>query len=383
MHMLRFLAPTLALVGVVGIGAPVGASDRDREFVCRPRPIVIAHRGASGYRPEHTLEAYELAIDLGADFIEPDLVSTRDGVLIARHDNVLNLTTDVAARPAFSGRRTTKVVDGAVVANSWFSEDFTLAEIRTLRAIERIPAVRPDNTDFDGQFRVPTLQEVIDLVKRKECRTGRRIGLYPETKHPTYFDALGLSLEEPLVRTLHRNGYRHKSDPVFIQSFEVRNLKDLARMTNLSLVQLLWLEGQPYDAVAEGSTLDYDEMATPAGLRAISRYADGVGPEKTYFLIPRAPDGSLDVDNATNFVRDAHRANLLVHPYTFRAENVFLPTEFRIGADPLSIGDAEGEIQAFLALGIDGFFTDHADVGVAARNEFVGERDRGCGNRRR
>jgi glycerophosphoryl diester phosphodiesterase len=370
----------LALVGAAlgaAIPAGVAAGDPDRTHRRDDCPIVIAHRGASGYRPEHTLEAYELAIEQGADFVEPDLVSTRDGVLIARHDNVLNLTTDVASRPAFASRRTTKTVDGVVVADSWFSEDFTLAEIKTLRAIERIPAVRPENTEHDGLYEVPTLQEVIDLVQREECRRGRRIGLYPETKHPTYFDGLGLSLEEPLVRTLHRNGYRKKSDPVFIQSFEVANLKDLARMTKLRLVQLLWLAGKPWDVEAAGGSLTYDEMATPSGLAEIARYADGVGPEKYHFLIPLDDEGRLDVAAATTFVADAHRKGLLVHPYTFRAENAFLPADFDSSADPLEHGDLEGEIQAFLALGIDGFFVDQPDLGVDARDDFVG-----CGCRR-
>src|SRR3990167_6919046 len=218
------------------------------------KPLIIAHRGASGYLPEHTLEAYTLAIQQGADYIEPDLVMTKDGHLVVRHDNVLDLTTDVSSRPEFASRKTTKMVDGVMITG-WFSEDFPLKEIKTLRAIERIPMLRAGNARLDGQFKVPTLQEVIDLVRNMKRVVGRDVGLYPETKHPTHFDALGLSMEEPLVSTLHRNGYNGPRDKVFIQSFEVSNLRDLNRMTRLPLVQLLWLDGKPYDVEARGGSL--------------------------------------------------------------------------------------------------------------------------------
>lgn len=335
-----------------------------------PKPIVIAHRGASGYVPEHTLAAYSLAILQGADFVEPDLVMTKDGHLIARHDNVLDVTTDVASRPEFAARKTTKSVDGVTITG-WFSEDFTLREIKTLRAMERIPADRPANTRFNGQFEIPTLQEVIDLVKAMEGVIDRKIGIYPETKHPTFFDSIGLSMEERLVKVLHKNGYKGRRARVFIQSFEISNLKDLNKMTSLPLVQLLWLEGKPYDVEAAGGTLSYDMMATPRGLAEIASYADGVGPEKYHFIIPKDAQGNLDTDNATNFVADAHAVKLKVHPYTFRAENKFLPNEYRIGADPVAIGDAAAEVKAFLATGIDGFFIDQPDIGVRARDEFI------------
>jgi len=330
-------------------------------------PIVIAHRGASGYLPEHTLAAYSVAMLQGADFVEPDLVMTKDGQLIARHDNALDLTTDVASRPEFAARRTTKTVDGVAVTG-WFSEDFTLAEIKQLRAIERIPDARPANARFNGQFEVPTLKEIIELVQATEKATGRRIGLYPETKHPTYFDNLGLSMEEPLVKLLHQYGYEGKRDKVFIQSFETANLKDLRRLTRIPLVQLLWLEGKPYDVEAAGGTLTYDQMATPQGLAQIAAYADGVGPEKYHFIIPLDGAGNLNPANATSFVRDAHAVGLKVHPYTFRAENRFLPANYRVGADPNARGNAQAEIETFLATGIDGFFTDQTDVGVRARD---------------
>lgn len=333
-------------------------------------PLVIAHRGASGYRPEHTLAAYELAIDMGADFIEPDLVMTADGELIARHDNVLDLTTDIADRPEFADDRTTKTVDGVEITG-WFSEDLTLAEISTLRAVERIPDIRPANTAFDGQFAVPTFHEILHLVQRKERELGRRIGIYPETKHPTHFTQLGLDMNRELVHLLKTHGYRHSNDPVFIQSFETSNLRQLDTITDLPLVQLLWIEGQPYDVEAAGGTLTYAQMGTPAGLAEIATYADGVGPEKSFWIIPRDSDGEVHLANATTFVDDAHAAGLLVHPYTFRAENVFLPTNFRQGGDPTALGDLAGELAVFLQTGIDGFFTDHPDIGVAARGAFV------------
>ena len=332
----------------------------------RDPAIVIAHRGASGYLPEHTLAAYATAILQGADFIEPDLVMTRDGHLIVRHDNVLDRTTDVAQRPAFAARRTTRQIDGTAITG-WFSEDFTLAEIQTLRAVERIPEVRPANCRFDGQFTIPTLTDVLRLVRAMACATGRKIGIYPETKHPTHFQQLDLPLEEPLLETLHRNGFG-SGEPVFIQSFEVANLRKLRSLTRIPLIQLLARQGQPYDVATAGDSLSYDQMATPEGLAQIATYADGVGPEKNHFLLPLDEAGRLDPIHATDFVQNAHRVGLKVHPYTFRAENCFLPTNHRQGADPKARGDMEGEMAIFLSLGIDGFFTDQADLGVRARD---------------
>jgi glycerophosphoryl diester phosphodiesterase len=358
------IAALLALAGtsdhaVAGPNAPPTHGDH--------RPIVIGHRGAPGYVPEHTLAGYALAVFQGADFIEPDLVSTKDGHLIARHENVLDGTTDVAAK--FPNRQTTKVIDGSSVTG-WFSEDLTLAEIKTLRAKERIPGTRPANTRLDGHLEVPTLQEVIDLAKALEKVTGRKIGIYPETKHPTYFDSIGLSLEEPLVKILHKNGYDGKRDRVFIQSFEISNLKQLRHMTNIPLVQLFGGAGsKPFDVVAAGGTLTYGQMATPDGLAQIATYADGVGPEKSY-VIPRV-GGVLDPLNATDFVENAHAVGLVVHPYTFRAENTFLPVNLRSSGDPNERGDLEAEISAYLDARIDGFFTDNTDAGVKARDAFV------------
>ncbi len=336
-------------------------------------PIVIAHRGASGERPEHTLAAYELAIQMGADYIEPDLVSTKDGVLVARHEPVLAIvdpataavverTTDVAERVEFAGRKTTKVIDGGEVMG-WFVEDFTLTELKTLRAVERIPQLRPQNTAYDGQFQIPTLQEVIDLAKRYSTR-GRQIGIYPETKHPTYFQSIGLPLEEPLVATLDANGYRTKRAPVFIQSFEVSNLKKLRTMTRVPLVQLLSVDGQPYDYVVAGDPRTYADLATPTGLAEIARYADGVGANKN-LIVPRDENGKLL--SPTTLVVDAHQAGLLVHSWTFRNENIFLPLDFRSGDDPKHYGNTALEYAIFYGLGVDGVFSDNPDTALAAR----------------
>ena len=328
-------------------------------------PLIIAHRGASGYAPEHTLAAYALAVLQGADYIEPDLVMTRDGQLVARHDNELGLTTDVAQRPEFAERKRTQTVDG-VSLEGWFSEDFTLAELKTLRAIERIPQQRPGNTRFDGQFEIPTLQEIIDLAKRLEASQQRVIGLYPETKHPTHFQRLNLAMEEPLLATLKRNGYDSAEAPVYIQSFEVDNLQKLSKLTAIRLVQLLWVEGQPYDQQVLGSGLGYQQMITPEGLKNIARYASGIGPEKG-MIIPRDTTGNLT--EPTSLVRDAHAAGLKVHPYTFRAENAFLPTSLRNGSEPAERGDIEAELRAFLATGIDGLFIDQPDIAVRLRQQ--------------
>lgn len=331
-------------------------------------PIVIGHRGASGYRPEHTLASYQLAIDLGADFIEPDLVSTRDGHLVARHENDISGTTDVADHPEFASRKTSKVIDGVTITG-WFTEDFTLAELRTLRARERLGALRPQNAAFDGQFEIPTLEEVIALAQRESQLRHRVIGIYPETKHPTYFQRIGLSLEEPLVRILDAAGLRSKHDAVFIQSFEVSNLQKLNRMTHLPLVQLIDASGAPFDFVAAGDPRTYRDLITPAGLHEIARYADGIGPNKN-LIIPRDATGKLLAP--TTLVTDAHANRLVVHPFTFRAENVFLPRDFQIGdpANPLFAGlrgDFPAELVQFDGLGLDGLFTDQPDVAVAVR----------------
>ena len=334
------------------------------------RTLVIGHRGASGYRPEHTLASYELAARMGADFIEPDVVVTKDGALVCRHEPEIGGTTDVAARPEFASRRVTKLLDGVEVTG-WWTEDFTLAELKTLRAVERLPAIRQENTMYDGRFEVPTLREVLDLRIRLSRELGREIGVYPETKHPTYFQRLGLALEPRLLAILRRYSLDSPDAAVFVQSFETANLRELRdRGLRAPVVQLLSASGAPYDFVAAGDPRTYADLSTPAGLADIADYADGVGPEKAQ-IIPRNADGTLGTPTA--LVGDAHGAGLLLHPYTFRAENQFLPTELRSGANPADFGRAIDEQVTFLRTGIDGLFTDQPDVGVVARADVAGE----------
>ncbi|MDQ2582873.1 glycerophosphodiester phosphodiesterase [Saccharothrix yanglingensis] len=362
----RFVGAALAALVVAGVAAvlPTGsASGDDRVEVSRKGPLVIGHRGASGYRPEHTLAAYELAARMGADYVEPDLVVTRDGKLVARHENEIGGTTDVAAHPEFAARKTTKVVDGVPITG-WFTEDFTLAELKTLRAVERIPDVRPRNTLYDGRFEIPTFEEVVELSRRLSRELGRDIGLYPETKHPTYFQDIGLPLEPRLVDVLNRKGLNRHGAKVYVQSFEVANLKALKRELRVPLVQLVSGSGAPYDFVKAGDKRTYGDLVTPAGLREIRTYASGIGAEKSR-IIPRDADGRLTTP--TTLVRDAHTRGLVVHAWTFRNENAFLPADFRTSADPAAYGRAFGEYAAFYATGLDGVFADNPDTAVEAR----------------
>ena len=343
-------------------------------------PTVIGHRGASGYMPEHTLGSYALAIEMGADYIEPDLVMTKDGVMVARHENEIGGTTDIAEHPEFASRKTTKSIDGTAVTG-WFTEDFTLAELKTLRAIERLPDLRPSNTRFNGDFLVPTLSEVLDLVRgtnQRFCIEARRngskkqriIGVYPETKHPTYFTSIGLPMEAALVQALHAAGFNKRWSPVFIQSFEVGNLKALRPMTKLRLVQLMDASGKPYDFVVSGDPRTYADLTSPANLAEIATYADGIGVNKA-LIIPRDAAGNLLPP--TSLIHNAHAAGLIVHGWTFRAENTFLPNDFKSSnpANLAEFGDLKGEITTFLKAGMDGFFTDMADLGDKARDAFV------------
>jgi glycerophosphoryl diester phosphodiesterase len=329
------------------------------------QPLVIGHRGASGYRPEHTLASYTLAARMGADYIEPDLVSTKDGVLVARHEPNITDTTNVKDHPEFADREKTKTIDG-ITAKGWYTEDFTLRELKTLRAKERLPDVRPQNTKYDGKFEIPTFQEVLDLRARLSRELHRPLGIYPETKHPTYFRSIGLPIEPGLVRALNRNGLNHRGAPVFVQSFEQNNLRALRSVLKVPLVQLL--DVKTLRPAADPANPTYGELATPAGLRSIARYADGVGPSKDY-IVPRDAAGRSLAP--TSFVRDAHAAGLKVHPYTFRRENQFLPLELRVGTDPNAPGNLKAEILQFFALGVDGVFTDNADIGVAAQRAFT------------
>ncbi|MEV0291413.1 glycerophosphodiester phosphodiesterase [Kribbella sp. NPDC050820] len=327
--------------------------------------VIVGHRGASGYRPEHTLASYELAARMGADYIEPDLVTTKDRVLVARHEPEIGGTTDVAAHPEFVGRKKTKQLDGVAVTG-WFTEDFTLAELRTLRAKERIPAIRQQNTVFDGRYQVPTLQEVIDLSRRLSRELGRPIGIYPETKHPTYFQQQGLALEPELVKTLNRNGLNRPDAKVFVQSFEVANLKALRKQLRVPLVQLTSSSGAPYDFVVAGDKRTYADIVSASGLREVATYAKGLGPSKDQ-VIPLDATGKLG--QPTALVGNAHRAGLVVHPYTFRVENNFLPANFDSSAVAAESGNLFGEIAAYRKAGIDGLFTDNTDVAVAEEAE--------------
>ncbi|RYB90044.1 glycerophosphodiester phosphodiesterase [Nocardioides oleivorans] len=323
-------------------------------------PTVFAHRGASGYRPEHTIAAYELAARQCADFVEPDLVMTKDGVLVDRHEPEIGGTTDVASRPEFAARRTTKQVDGRPVSG-WFVEDFTLAELKTLRAVERLPLQRAESRTYDGLYQVPTIDEVLAFARRTETCDGEPIGVIPEIKHSTYLADAGLPAEQPLLDAFARNGVRPGGTPVVIQSFEVGNLQRLSRMTRFDLVQLVDCSGAPYDQVEAGTGVTYADLVTRAGMRGIARYADSAGLCKDR-MIPRNADGSLAAP--TDAIRNAHRAGLTVTGWTFRRENSFLPLEFRSSADPAGVGDLAGEIRTFLAAGMDDFFTDNPDIGA-------------------
>ncbi|KTE01516.1 glycerophosphodiester phosphodiesterase [Sphingopyxis sp. H038] len=326
-------------------------------------PIVIAHRGASGERPEHTLAGYKLAIDLGADYIEPDLVLTKDGVLIARHENEISETTDVAAHPEFAARKATKTIDGQDVTG-WFTEDFTLAELKTLRARERLPKLR--STEYDGQFEIPTFEEILTLLAEVNKDRKKPVGVYPETKHPSYFVSIGLPHEAPLLAVLDRFGYRGRTAPVFTQSFEVGNLMDLRARSDLPLIQLMDGEGGPADRPGTS----YAAMTSPAGLKMIAAYADGIGPNKA-MVIPRGALGRLG--KPTDLVRDAHAAGLKVHPWTFRRENYFLPLDDKGGVNPAGHGDLAGEIAAYLKTGIDGLFSDNPREAVATVRKESGQ----------
>jgi glycerophosphoryl diester phosphodiesterase len=350
-------ATALALVGA----APATADRTPAAHGGGDAFTIVGHRGAAGYRPEHTLASYELAARMGADYVEPDLVTTKDGVLVTRHEPEISGTTDVAGHPEFADRKTTKSLDG-VATTGWFTEDFTLSELKTLRAKERIPSVRQRNTIYDGRFEVPTFQEVVELVKRLSRELHRDIGIYPETKHSTYFRKQGLALEPKLVDALSRNGLNRRGAKVYVQSFEVTNLIELHRTLRVPLVQLTSAKGAPFDFVDAGDPRTYADIVSPTGLREVAKYAAGVGPDKSQ-VIPRDPAGFLLAP--TTLVGDAHRAGLVVHPYTFRAENSFLPADFRSSAIPSEYGDLFAELAVFRAAGVDGLFTDNTDIAVA------------------
>jgi glycerophosphoryl diester phosphodiesterase len=335
------------------------------------RIMVVGHRGASGYRPEHTLAAYELAIRMGADAVDVDLVPTRDGALVARHEPEIGGTTDVGTRPEFASRRTTKEIDGTSTTG-WFTTDFTLAELRTLRATERIPETRPHNTLYDGRFPVVTFDEVLDLLDRLAAELRRPVGVLPEVKHSTYFASLGLPVEPGLVETLRRRGRDGADSGVIIQSFETANLRALKTQVACPLLQLVDAAGtRPADLVAANDPRTSETLVTPQGLREIAGYATWVGPTKE-LIIPLGPGDAAGAP--TSLVSDAHAANLRVMPYTFRNENEFLPAARRRGgpagdgvtAPKDTYGDAFGEYQQYVALGVDAVFSDDPDTALAA-----------------
>ncbi|MFC5641700.1 glycerophosphodiester phosphodiesterase [Kitasatospora cinereorecta] len=332
-----------------------------------PHPLVVAHRGASGYRPEETLGAYELALELGADVIEQDLVATRDGHLVVRHENNIAETTDVADHAEFAGRRTTKTIDGTPLTG-WFTEDFTLAELRTLRAKERLPQQRQRNTLYDGRWPIPTFREVVDFANARSRTLGRQVWLYVETKHPSYFRSIGLPLEERLADELRRGGLAGRRGRAILQSFEPSSLQRLAKLVDNPRIQLLnGPTTQPYDFVLSGDKRTVADLVTPAGLRWMAGFAHGIGPT-TQLIAPTDAAGKLLP--TTTLVADAHAAGLLLHPWTVRNENTFLPADFRRGTDPAAYGDAIGWARFLYEAGVDGFFTDNTDTSVLARADF-------------
>ena len=333
------MRPAIILAAALAVAAPVTAQDSEM--------LIIAHRGASAERPEHTLAAYERAIDQGADYIEPDLVATKDLVLVARHENELSGTTDVASREEFEDRRRDKTIDGQKVAG-WFAEDFTLAELRTLRAKERIPSLRPANARYDGLWQVPTLADIVKLVRAKEAETGKRIGLYPELKHPSFLlQNAGIDLVDLLLRDFRVLGIT-AADPVFIQSFEIAPLQRL-RSRAPGFRQVLLVE--PLGGPADEPSMRYAEMVTPTGLAEVAKYADAVG---AYAGMILGPDGT-----PTTLVADARAAGLQVHAWTIRPENEFLPPALRTGEDPKGKGCGDMKLAAMLkAAGVSGVFSD-------------------------
>jgi glycerophosphoryl diester phosphodiesterase len=363
---------------VLGAGAVLGAAGTARAADARhaggglkslPVPTVIGHRGASGYRPEHTFGSYQLALDLGADVIEAgDLVPTKDGHLVCRHEPEIGGTTDVSAHPEFADRKTTKTLDG-VATTGWFTEDFTLAELKTLRAIERIPANRPHNTLYDGRWEIPTFEEVLQWQDEQTRRRGKQVWIYPETKHPTYFRALGLGLEERVATLLRKYGKDKKNSPVILQSFEPSSIQRLNKLVGNPLVVLLSSANtRPWDFVAAGDPRTVADLVTPKGLEWIASYAQGIGPTLD-LVIPKDASGTLTTP--TTLVADAHDAGLILHPYTMRNENPFLPANFRKGTDPTAYGDAFGAFKTYFETGIDGVFSDNADTALLARAAFV------------
>ncbi|MFP5021177.1 glycerophosphodiester phosphodiesterase [Pseudonocardia phyllosphaerae] len=355
-------AAALAGAAVVVPSSVAEAAEPAAEGRKDKRPLIVGHRGASGYRPEHTLASYELAARMGADFMEQDLVPTKDGHLVCRHEPEIGGTTDVADHPEFASRKRTKTIDDTPYTG-WFTEDFTLAELRTLRANERVPKERPHNTLYNGRFQIPTFEEVLELRTRLSKELGREVGIYPELKHSTYFRSIGLPLEQRFLDIFNRSGLNRHGAPVFVQSFEVGNLRWLRSRLKVRLVQLTDATGGPADLKAAGKPRTWADITSAAGLREVATYADAVGPATTQ-VVPVTPDGGLG--NPTSLVSDAHAAGLLVHPYTFRNENAFLPPKLRRPGGDDDYGDVFALYDAHRKAGVDGFFTDNTDTAIIA-----------------
>lgn len=333
-----------------------------------PKIIVVGHRGASALRPEHTLASYQKAIDDGADFIEPDLVSTKDGVLVARHENEIGGTTNVSVLSQFADRKKTKIIDGTSLTG-WFTEDFTLSELNQIKARERIPALRPDNVQYNDQFNIPTLEQIIELAENHYKKTGKVVGLYIETKHPTYFQKQNLSLEDPILKTLAKYQYTRDIAPIYLQSFEVNNLKyfkdQLTLHKTLKYAKIIQLYDEkalsPADFVAQGIKTTYGDMATAQGLTDVAKYANGVGPWKPYIF-------NETYTAPSEFVKNAHAVNLKVHPYTFRPENNFLANNLKCSTATTDASKrcetgANKEYEMYFKAGVDGIFTDDPGLG--------------------
>ena len=358
---------TLALAPAAS-GSPERSTPSQKHHTTTP--LILAHRGASGYRPEHTVAAYQLAAAMGADYIEPDLVMTKDGVLVDRHEPEISGTTDVGEHPEFASRKTTKNVDG-VATTGWFTEDFTLAELKTLRAKERLPQLRQESTIYDGRYQVPTFEEVLTLREELSRDYGRQIGIIPEIKHSTYFHDKGLNPEAAVMRLVNRHHLNRSSAPLWIQSFELTNLVTLRTKYGYKAneVFLATNGGRPYDLQSRGDQRTYSDLLTAGSLPKLARWINGIGPDKS-LVIPRHSDGTLGTP--TPLVGQAHAAGLAVTPYTFRAENTFLPTDYRLGTDPADFGRAVDEAVTYMRAGVDGLFCDQPDICVTARKEYLG-----------
>lgn len=367
---------SLLIAGVITMAGCNEQDDSSTETPSYQEPsiLIIAHRGASALRPEHTLAAYQKAIDDGADFIEPDLVSTKDGILVARHENEISGTTNIATMPQFGQRYRNNMIDGVAISG-WFTEDFTYAELNLLKARERIPDIRPDNVKYNDQENIPSLEQIIELAEKNYKKTGKVIGLYIETKHPSYFQRIGLAMEDPLLKTLSKYKYTREIAPIYLQSFEVANLKYMSDQLKLhkslkhaKIIQLYaGKTTQPADYVISGSKITYADMASKTGLSNVAKYADGVGPSKSY-IVEYKPNAIT-----TDFVKNAHDAGLKVHPYTFRPENEFLHSSLKCVGDNKKRCEAglQKELEMFFKAGVDGVFIDDSAVGRKVLTEYL------------